>query len=401
MVTSDLLHKKIGVWGYGISGRSLVKFLLARNVELVVFDQRELNQDDQDFLMSNSIVYDYQEPLEFLNACDYVIPSPGIDLRKYAALASRFIAELDLFQHFFTHPIIAITGTLGKTTITTLLVQALRLSGKEVVVGGNIGVGLFDLIGQSCDVAVLEVSSFQLELCTTFAPDVALWTNFYPNHLDRHGSMERYREAKEKIFIHQKNRCLIGGMDWVFTGDYTIPEHGFKENWKLVIALLEQQGLSASEIERIVSVLGNQEGTLEHRLEKVSVVNGVEFINDSKATVPEASLAAVNLYNKKNMILLLGGLSKGVDRKYLVSQLLDVKKIICFGQESDKLLALCDEFGVNSQACATLDKAFFYACEVAQEGDTVLLSPSGSSFDLYKNYLERGEHFKKLVRAKK
>src|SRR3990167_9468728 len=397
---NSMLHNAtLGIWGYGISGRSLVNFLRTQNVTLIVFDQRGLNVDDAKLFDACGIKFCSGEPEAFLDMCDYVIPSPGVDVRKFDAYCDKFIAELDLFQQFFTKPIIGITGTLGKTTVTGLVAKALECVGISVCIGGNIGIGLFDLIAQQGHVeyAVLELSSFQLELCKSFTPVIALWTNFYPNHLDRHGSIDMYRMAKEKICMSDKTYLIKPPLH--LHGTYIIPARGFVENWQLVIAVLEYFNIAQEVINDVLMRLGTSWG-LEHRLELVGDIDGVTFVNDSKATVPEATLAAVKLYDSSKTILLLGGLDKDIDRRPLVSQLKDVKKVICFGGQAEKLYTICAEFGIASSMCATLKESFDIACNVAQRGDTVLLSPSGASFDLYKNYEERGTHFKKLVKEK-
>ncbi|HJM69215.1 MAG TPA: UDP-N-acetylmuramoyl-L-alanine--D-glutamate ligase [Candidatus Babeliales bacterium] len=394
-----LHNATLGIWGYGISGKSLVRFLKTQDVALVVFDQRHLSEEDATLFDLHGIKFCSGEPQLFLDMCDYVIPSPGVDVRKFDAYKDKFIAELDLFQSFFTKPIIGITGTLGKTTVTGLVEKALDGVGISVCAGGNIGIGLFDLIAQQdrVEYAVLELSSFQLELCKTFAPAVAVWTNFYPNHLDRHGDVKNYRTAKDKICMSDRTHLIRPPLS--LSGSYVIPQDGFEENWSLVISVLEHLGIKHDAISDIMLQLSSAQ-KLEHRLELVDVIDGITFINDSKATVPEATLAAVKLYDPSRTILLLGGLDKDIDRRPLLSQLSDVKIVICFGAQAEKLYKLCIEFGVAVMVCNTLEESFVVACDVAQQGDTVLLSPSGSSFDLYKNYEERGIHFKKLVKEK-
>ena len=142
----------------------------------------------------------------FLAAHDQILVSAGIDLRPYEKFAHKFIGELDLFAQEWRKPFIAITGTVGKTTVTHILGTVLQHLGKKAVIGGNIGVGLCDLLetAQDAELAVVEVSSFQLELSKSFAADLAIWTNFSPNHLDRHGTLEAYRDAKNKIITMQR-----------------------------------------------------------------------------------------------------------------------------------------------------------------------------------------------------
>src|SRR5690606_28349772 len=141
----------------------------------------------------------------FLENNSYIIPSPGINVYPYASFAHKWLAELDLFNSEYKKPIIAITGTVGKTSVTHLLDQLLQKYTQRVLTGGNIGIGMLDLLShpENTDVSLLEVSSFQLELCKSFAPDLAIWTTFSENHLDRHETIDKYFDAKYRILINQ------------------------------------------------------------------------------------------------------------------------------------------------------------------------------------------------------
>ena len=390
----DLSGKTVGVWGYGISGKSIVKFLSQLGeIKIVVFDQGKLSNADVAWLKSNKIMLHDGDVQPFLERCDHVIPSPGIDIREYNT--EKIIAELDLFQQFYTKPVIAVTGTLGKTTVVTLVARAFEKAGVRVAVGGNIGVGIFDLIEQDVDVVLLEASSFQLERCKTFAPKVAVITNLYPNHLDRHGTLEAYARAKENIHCHQKVPCLI--TQDALVESYRVPARGFEQNWQYVAAILETFGIDKVLVQKILDEMAGELVRFAHRLEVVTCEGGVTFVNDSKATVPEACLAAIGMYEKKRTILLLGGIGKGVDRRGLVSQLSGIKKIICFGKEANVLHNYCQEFNIQTAEYSNLQQSVEDACSSAQTGDTVLLSPAGASFDLYGNYEQRGAHFKVLI----
>lgn len=410
----NLNGKTIGIWGYGIGGKAIVNFLLKYSLKMLVFDQKKLAEDDQHFLHDHSVTI-VESLEEFLERSDYVFPSAGVDLRPFGAIKHKILSELDLFQSFFHKPIIAITGTLGKTTVTTYLAKFLQNAGKRVAVGGNIGIGLCSLLEhqEMVDYAVLEVSSFQLELCETFAPAVAVWTNFYSNHLDRHDSVEDYFAAKAKIvslqkesdisvipsslFLRIKERARFEHQwsiipeqipsDWL---SY-IPEKGVQENWKTLCAILCALKIPLDVLKMPLDCI------IEHRVEYVGSVCDRQFYNDSKSTVPEATLSAVNQLHKP-VILLLGGLSKGVSREMLVFKLKDkVKSIICFGKEREQLAAWCLQYKVPCDQAAYIDEAVKMAYNKSSSGDIILLSPGGSSFDLFKNYQDRGNYFKKLV----
>jgi UDP-N-acetylmuramoylalanine--D-glutamate ligase len=428
----DFKNKCIGIWGTGVGGKAIVNFLLQQQFRLplfriILFDSNGV--DNKIFTTSDVQVRPVQagaaqagavqvvESLEsFLKLSDFIIPSAGINLCSYQNYAHKFIAELDLFQQFFKKPIIAVTGTLGKTTVTTVLSQILERAGYRVLVGGNIGIGLFSLIEQqdSCDYALIEVSSFQLEQCKTFAPSLAVWTNFYPNHLDRHVTVEEYFKAKVNIVRYQKpcDSVLLPAellndvkpychsmiteipdeLPLAWRSIISSQEVGFEQNWRVILATLELLSVdihyAAEPVKRV----------LEHRMEHVKTIQGVTFINDSKSTVSQATLAAVDLLYPNRISLLLGGLSKGVSRECLVRKLHGkVENIICFGAESEEILRLSNCNNISCAMAPSFAEAVKkgYAC--SRSGDCVLLSPGGSSFDMFKSYQERGNVFKSIV----
>ncbi len=451
--------KKIGVWGVGRVGKSVVNHLLSSGCQLTVLDNRTLSPEEKHFLDSNAITLTTPRDLtQFLTTNDLIVPSPGIDLRPYGVYKHKWLSELDLFAQSWHKPYIAITGTVGKTTITHLLGQLLQKSGKNVAVGGNIGTAMLDLLAQqdTVDLAVLEVSSFQLELTTQFAPDLALWTNFHENHLDRHNSLQEYFDAKAAILRHQRleQQSLVPlalahrlaqvpvvprvyfsptpptaqelatvplGATLFFIRDgqiftSTLQENNeqrvlrdehcitnltpalleitFAQNWLALCAVLALQNLSCSKLTSWTPQL-----TLPaHRLEKVATIAGVDFYNDSKATTPQSTLAAVHKLIQRPIMLFLGGLSKGIDRTDLIKLLPpQVKMVYCFGKEAPMLSALCATYNIPCQSYTTLDDAFYSATKEAHAGDQLLFSPAGSSFDLFANYEARGSYFKQLV----
>lgn len=443
----------IGVWGLGVSGQSMITYFLAQGHPANVLDKTVPTADVQQFFATKNITF-YHDPAEraaFFDVNDTIVASPGIDLSQLtAAQQAKCVSELDIFYNAWQRKIIAITGTLGKTSITHLLTALLKSTDVEAIAGGNIGTGMLDLTQHTtATTAVLELSSFQLEHARTFAPDLAIITNIYPNHLDRHGTIEAYAAAKKKIFVHQgpdqltllplsclqytteerargkqffwfsstppsaKERDLIGtdalfyitaNGAIVYENNNTthhlipaseVPPFSFKENWLIIAAALYLLGFDAQKIIRHSATLA-----LPHnRLEPVATVNGVTYYNDSKATIMQATIAALNALLPRPVILLLGGTSKGVDRTAFLHQLQSAKLVICFGGEAEQLAAGCAKNSVATHACATLEEAFACANEKAKIGDCVVLSPGGASFDLFKNYEERGERFVALVQA--
>lgn len=439
-----MIFNSIGIWGFGAVGKALAAFLHKRGIPFAIMENRRPTEKEAELLAYYQTSWLSQQEIAFFCARhDYVVPSPGIALASFGYEANNIIGELDLFQHFFKKPIIAVTGTTGKTTVATYLADALEQSGIRVALGGNIGNATFNLIEQQeiIDYAVIEVSSFQLESTKFFAPDLAIWTNFYHNHLDYHGTMRRYFQAKCNIFVHQRAsqkallplscagrlRAQRASHHVYFTEQpfkrfshlplYYIEHNAviyrdghkkkqvgviddndtdiiFKENLLCLHAALDILGVTFT-----LSVSSSKKA-IAHRLELVGVHNTIAFYNDSKATVPASTYQAVTrLQHKGPVILFLGGLSKGTKRQSFIKQLKNkIFFAICFGSEARQLHAYCQLYGIPSQAFDSLESAFAYGTYVMAEPKTIVLfSPSGASFDLFAHYQERGNAFKKLV----
>jgi len=514
----------VGIVGFGVVGRSILSFLNEKKgqainhddheiMRLSIWDARVLSAEEQLFIndYGASVIDPAQVSLEdFLRNNDYIVASPGVDLNDYQKYHNKFLCELDFFSTFFSKPVIAITGALGKTTTTKLLgkltslVSYLSLEQKKgtqqnkfkdyfgntkaitSVIGGNIGIGMLDLVKQqeSYDLGVLELSSFQLELNKKFAPDIAIFTNFYANHLDRHKTLEAYFEAKFSIIRYQRpDQIAILSLD-LLTGDgahllnnylpavksqvcfvaqelpdqellkkinrpeyllFYVKEHNlyvtsvrnstceqafklfdltvlpattFLSNWLQILTTLYILGADLLALEHIFKT-DRQAFVLDdhhHRVEYFATINHVDFYNDSKSTVIQATQAAVEQLARHNkpIILILGGLSKGVDRSPLVSYLKtikNIKKVYCFGKDSDVFLSNysdartgeavgrleVQERNIGCTYFPTLEEIIQDIKKTMKPGDLVLFSPSGSSFDLFKNYEHRGQVFKDLV----
>ncbi|MBA3751854.1 UDP-N-acetylmuramoyl-L-alanine--D-glutamate ligase [Candidatus Dependentiae bacterium] len=439
--------KKYGVWGLGVVGKSVLKYLHTQNHLLSVMDQREPTEEEKKFLAAYDITFMRQSEQEFFfNSNDYIVASPGI-ARGPSFNTFKIKEELDLFCEAWSKPLITVTGSLGKTSTVELLSQLLKKMSISVATGGNIGTGMLDLLvhQERSSYALLELSSFQLENTTHCAPDLALWTNFYPNHLDRHLTLEQYFLAKYNSIRYQKttqkavvpitlesrlrtytNRPLNffsiepfndrnlsrirsddtfygkKGTEFIKISDKKeevialtrdLPALSFLENWLIILAALD-----------ILSKRSGLPTTLydvnipEHRLEKVAVLEGITFYNDSKSSIFEATYAAVGSLQPHPINLLLGGVSKGVARTELIHLLKNkVKALYCFGTEALELHQAALKAGIESRAYSSLDEAFKSCYAHATHGDSILLSPGGASFDLYKNYKERGSAFKELV----
>lgn len=466
---------KIGIMGFGVVGKSVLDFLKSfypTLQQIGVWDQRKLEAKEIENIQSlGTKIFDSSFPVKsFFDEHDQIIVSPGVNLRKlfdssdFEKYKKKCVGELDFFAQYFKKSSIGITGTLGKTTITKLLGQlttksVFQKNGFEnVATGGNIGDAMLNLIKKQheLDLAVLELSSFQLDLNKKYAPDIALWTNFYPNHLDWHPDMQDYLLAKFKIFEYQNENqfsifpeslllqkkfveklqnlksqiCIIcdsfdKGFELIKKGfifgqqenkfcvlkiqdgivaqknelfDLNfLPEISFIENWFLVLAALHCLKLDLKVLENYFQekdLFVDDEKFCEHRVEHFATINGINFYNDSKSTIVQATQAAIKKLEKKGkpIILILGGLGKGVDRSSFfksVSESKSLKKVFFFGKPSKEF----EPFHVYSSLQDVLNDIF----QIAKPEDQVLFSPSGTSFDFFKDYQHRGTVFKELV----
>lgn len=369
--------------------------------------------------------------------------------------------DAQLFMERCPAPVIGITGSAGKTTTTTLVGEIIRNAGYKTWIGGNIGDVLLDHLGEikEEDVVVMELSSFQLELMTV-SPQVAAITNVTPNHLDRHKTMEAYAAAKANILLHQKAsdiailpeddpvgkalEILVKGDLVSFSARGMVADGAFVAGNRLILAgsasydamphvLCQKEEIPLRGDHNVLNVLAacaitgalglatDRPGIdteimrqtilnfkpVPHRLEVVREVNGVTYINDSIATAPERLLAALKSFSEP-LILLLGGADKDLPWEQAVHLALQKSRhVILFGKTGDKQvgdkahkifkLMGADERFVSR--VSNLDEALQRAVELAQTGDIVLLSPGGTSYDAYKDFAERGEHFRRLVQA--
>lgn len=412
----------IGIWGFGCVGTSALHFFGKRGYQVAVMDSKVPTAAQQTLLATyNATFFDQTSQLDaFFAAHEQVLPSPGIDLRPYTHYLNKCTTELDILAAHFHKPIIAITGTLGKTSSTHILTQALAHYGKRVTMGGNVGIAMLDLIDKQdeLDYAVIELSSFQLEQVTFFAPQLALITNIYPNHLDRHSSMHDYQLAKARIYMQQTGNqlTLLPSAVYMQLQQAGVPlptnyrlldtthtyanlqlfiRHTFADNALLIAAALEELGY-AIPTDCHFSIP-------EHRVQAIATIKGVTFYNDSKSTLPQATMAALaRLAPNNNIILFLGGLDKGVDRQPLIAQIAQsklVKMVYAFGLQAPQLADWCTIYNQACIATSTLEQAFTHATSSAQPGDVVLFSPAGASFDLFNHYEHRGTVFKELVHA--
>jgi UDP-N-acetylmuramoylalanine--D-glutamate ligase len=441
----------VGIWGFGTTGKSLLSFFKEQKAVIGIFDSRILTLEEQLLTQkSQATLYAPDSLASFLHTHEIIVPSPGVDIAPFRSAIKLLLPEIDIFCHYFRKPLIAVTGSSGKTSIVTLLQQLLTLHGSHIPAIGNIGTPMLSFLDRSdIDGAVMELSSFQLEYSTQCAPDLAIWTNLYENHLDRHKTMAHYCAAKcamlypqrsgqcallplslypllpqsvsaregyayfspqkpslelsrlissqQSLYFLDENKIMVwkeNRKQSLLTITPSMITITYSENWLILAAALHMLSIPLSLFDTALSSLK----VPEHRLELVDTVHGVHFYNDSKSTIPESTLAAVNRLQPSPIILLLGGVSKGIDRQELIKQLTGkVRAIACFGKEADQLYRWCIQYGITATQHQMLEDAFNTCIKNAHNNDVVLLSPAGTSYDLFANYMQRGVLFKELV----
>jgi UDP-N-acetylmuramoylalanine--D-glutamate ligase len=420
-----LANKKIVVIGMGLTGLSCVRFLVAKGATVSAMDSR------------NALTLSLNVPLflgEFdsrkLIQADLVVLSPGIDLKTPAITQAieagvRVIGDIELFAQFNTCPVIAITGSNGKSTVTHLVAEMCQAAGKKVLMGGNIGVPALDLLEQKADVIVLELSSFQLETTYSLEPLVATVLNITEDHLDRHGDFATYQQIKLKVYQRsQFNVCnrddklsYPEGIQVTQSYGLSASKQGFAwDNTSASILLDNQPFLDANTCllvgahnmlniqaaAAMAKVFGIDDasivagarafGGLAHRCQTVSLSNNIRWINDSKATNVGATIAAIDgLGNTQGkLILIAGGEGKGADFSVMARCLnQSVSLLITLGKDGDKIAQLHG----NSIEVENIEQAVAEAASHAKSGDIVLLSPACASLDMFVNYQQRGDCF--------
>jgi UDP-N-acetylmuramoylalanine--D-glutamate ligase len=405
--------KNVVVVGLARSGFSCALLLQRLGAHVKVTDNasNEDVQEKAERLRARNILIELGGHSEsFLSKTDVVVISPGVGLTSLPVQWARgkgipLMSEVEIAWLLCPASVIAVTGSNGKTTTTTLIGQVLRAHGKKTFICGNIGTPFSQEVAdmREGDYVVLEISSFQLEAIRTFQPKIAVVLNCTPNHLDRYASMEEYAAAKKRIFKNQNagDYLLLNKKDpevssWekearskvvFFSGDEKINED--QAAVRAVAAILGVPG------EIVDAVVADFKG-IEHRMELVAQTNGVSFVNDSKATtVDSARWALENI--KTPVIWIAGGKHKGVDYT-VIAELVrkKVKELIVIG-EARELIRAALESVVKVSEASSLEDAVRLGFAKASAGDTVLLSPMCSSYDMFKDYEERGRSFKKIA----
>ncbi|WP_408998954.1 UDP-N-acetylmuramoyl-L-alanine--D-glutamate ligase [Syntrophus buswellii] len=447
----DLSGQKTLIIGWGKTGIASARFLAARGVRIAVTDAKDLSLE-KDVLPQ--LGQDLRASVEWgrydtsaLSSVDMVVPSPGVPplhplLKEALERGIPVVSELELASRYLRTPMIAITGTNGKTTTTTLIGEILAKSGRKVFVGGNIGNPLANYVAgpQDADYAVVEVSSFQLQWVEAFHAFAALLLNTTCDHVDYHGSFEAYRAVKERIFNNQGKGDLavlnadeprsavlaeslpsrvrfFSSSQSVDVGLYREGEQliyrngqGGRESYPLNIirlpgahnienvmaAILACRACGCTR-EEVIQAVANFSG-IAHRIEFTREIGGVKFYDDSKGTNVGAVKRAIESFSEP-LVLLMGGRDKDGDFESLSDLLPNrVKVLVLFGEAREKIRERIGEI-VPTLMAPTLKEAIAAARGQAGAGDVVLLSPGCASFDEFNNYKARGEFFQEEVRA--
>jgi UDP-N-acetylmuramoylalanine--D-glutamate ligase len=411
------LPRRALVVGLARSGEAAALALARRGVPTVGVDQAA-DLDTGRLAEAGVEVHLGTQEVDVLEGVDLVVKSPGVpgESPLPTAAHARGIpvwSEVELGFRLLRNPLIGVTGTNGKTTTSELLGAILRAAGKPVAVAGNVGRPLTGLVGELDPDGwiVCELSSFQLEDIHRFRPRIAVLLNLEPDHLDRHGTYEAYRDAKLRIFEHQTEADTAvvprdlgnvpgGGVRVEFRADDPLPaeplipgEHN-RENAAAATAAARAAGI---EDEAIADALRTFPG-VEHRLELVAEIDGVRFVNDSKATNTSAARRGIAAYAGQPLRLILGGSLKGESFDELAADLpANVRSIDLIGQATDELAAALGRAGRLYRRSGDLATAVGAAAGEAEPGDVVLLSPACASYDQFHDFEERGAAFRRLV----
>ncbi|MFA6357662.1 MAG: Mur ligase family protein [Candidatus Omnitrophota bacterium] len=407
-------NKKITIVGLARSGVACANLLhkLGAIIRITEAKDNAQTQDASTRLCSGEIIIELgKHSQDFIQDADLVIISPGVPLDalpiKWARQFNRpVISEIEAASILCPAGIIAVTGSNGKTTVTTLIGKVLEAAQKKVFVCGNIGnpfCGEVQLM-QEGDFVVLEVSSFQLETIKNFKPKIALILNLTPNHLDRYKNIQEYLAAKKRIFMNQDEGdfLILSADDLLLRGiqsqaikasvDFFTKQDGLNPNQSAVLSVGKILGIDQSLMQKVFAEFKG----LEHRMEELGQIKGVRFINDSKATTADSAIWAIKNINIP-IILIAGGRHKGIDYGVILEYARGkVKQVILIGESKDIIARdLKGEF--LTAMASSLEEALNKAYALAEPGDAVLFSPMCSSYDMFKDYEDRGRVFKKIV----
>lgn len=439
---NKLKSSKIAILGLGVSNIPLLEYLHNLGCDVVVFNTKPLDKNLIDKLNIYKIKYYNEEnAFDYLHGFDIIFRSPSIlPTRKELVIAKEegavITSEIRELLHLAPCKVIGVTGSDGKTTTTTLINEILKANSYHTFLGGNIGTPLFTKLPEMKkeDIIVLELSSFQL-MDMDISPDISVITNIAENHLDIHSSFEEYIDAKKNIFKYQDNKgILVTNADNEITNKfkgngetryfsrskqtnyfYTDGTYIYYNGKKILnkndiklrgihnlenIATALTAIIDLIDLNKSIEVIKNFNG-VEHRLEFVREINNVKWYNDSVSSSPTRTIAGLYSYDEK-IVLIAGGYDKHLDYTNIAKPILDkVTKLILMGDTKEKIYNAVTTSVMNPNIeiykCNTLQEVVDKAKEVAIPGEIVLFSPASASFDMFKNFADRGNQFKDLV----
>ena len=439
-----LVNKNITVVGMGLTGIASANFLVSKKARVTLIDSKPRSKLEKDIRSLNSQIRTLFECSEIPLNSELIVLSPGVNINSpFLVKANKqgvpVISEIELASRFTQTPIIAVTGTNGKSTVTTLIGDILKQAGKRVVVGGNLGRPFIDLLRvENVDYFVLEISTFQLEGIKSFRPHIAIILNITPDHLDRHKNFQEYSDLKGKISafqteedtlilnkddehvlkqaIHSKAKKVFFSMTQkvakgtFLEGNFITSSFNEKEKHFLsvdglrpplkfqienILGAVAVTSLLNVTKDDVANVATNFKG-LDHRIELVRTVHGVDFVNDSKGTNVGALHKSLENFSRP-IILIAGGKDKGGDFQTLkIPFKKKVKHLVLIGETKDKFREILNG-SFSYEDAESMEDAVERAMKKARSGDIVLLSPGCSSFDMFVDFNDRGNQFKEIV----
>ena len=451
---SNIKGKRVAIIGIGVSNIPLIDYFHDLGARVTVFDEIDKALLDKDIIKKiNDYGFDLvtgSNALHFLRGFNIIFRSPSclpttLQLKSEQKRGAIVTSEIEMLMNACPCKVIGVTGSDGKTTTTTLIYEILKKAGYNCHLGGNIGVPLFTKVKdfKEDDIVILELSSFQL-MDMEVSPEISVITNVSPNHLDKHSSYEEYIEAKKSIFAYQdKSGKVVLNYDNDITREFAKEAEGkvvfFSSKSKLADGVIYDDGIikecedgvrkhildtkeihlrgvhnfenicaaiaatsdlvdTKTQIEAIKEFKG-----VEHRLEFVRELNGVKWYNDSIGTSPSRTIAGLNSFDEK-IVLIAGGYDKNLDYTPLAKPILEkVSKVVLLGRTATKIADVILKATAGTDIvfpvykCTTLEQAVQRAQNIAKEGEIVLFSPASASFDMFKNFAERGKKFKEIV----
>lgn len=421
MLLSDLAKKKIVIWGLGREALAAASLLAGRDIPFSFVDENPNASLPSPFAQCKLVCASEKEIGEALSACEVVIKSPGVSLyhpllekEKSRSLVITSLLNIWLAENPSLKTI-AITGTKGKSTTSSLMAHVLTKLGRKVALVGNIGVPVTEVDVAACDIAVIEVSSYQAANLSQMC-DVGVLVSFYPEHLNWHGSLARYMRDKYNLLVHSRKAFCERKASEIFVKDglsvssfalfdeaseaglenaYLSRAHN-RGNVQAVLAVCEALDFPREEA---LQAMADYKG-LAHRQQEVGEVEGLLFVDDSISTTPQSTMAAMQVYEGRALTLIIGGQDRGLDYRILVRAIAahpDIR-VLCLGESGPRLHKELADAGVNRiLICATMAEIVKQAKAITPKGGVVLLSPAAPSYDMFKDFEDRAAAFIEMI----